>query len=89
MELPTAKQISTLDHLGEELGRLGHDHWATRLAESVRRLRSSDLSGVQHRLGAYGGMGSFNDLILSESVRQLRSDAYDLAHAIERHHGPA
>jgi hypothetical protein len=80
----TAKLITTLDDLGEKLDGLGHVHSVSWLAESARRLRSGDFSGIQHLLGAYGGMGSFNDLILPETTDQLRSDAYDLAHAIKQ-----
>jgi hypothetical protein len=68
--------------------------------ESRRRLESNDCSGIDHLLGAYGGMGSFNDLLLTpdnghtvsaadsgnvnDSLDALRSEMYSLARDIRR-----
>ena len=43
---------------------LGHDHWANWMAESSQLLQRGSFSGIAHLLGAYGGMGSFNDCLL-------------------------
>ena len=53
----------------------GESHWAKWMDTSLRRIENSDLSGVDHLLGAYGGMGSFNDLILMSANGHSVSDA--------------
>jgi hypothetical protein len=71
-----------------------------RLHKSLRRFENSDLSGVDHLLRAYGGMGSFNDLILmsanghsvsdadyrgvNDRLDALRSEMYQLARDVRR-----
>ena len=88
----TSRLVALLDEMGVVLRQLDQAHWAAWVSESARRLRQSDFSGITHLLGAYGGMGSFND-ILPELVgekpdqrvkraRQLRSEAWDLAEEI-------
>jgi hypothetical protein len=78
----------------------GEQHWASWLDKSLTRIERRDLSGVDHLLGAYGGMGSFNDLILmsanghsvtDESNRDvndrldtLRTKLYELARDVRR-----
>lgn len=42
----------------------GESHWARWMETSLRRIEKGDFSGVEHLLSAFGGMGSFNDLIL-------------------------
>ena len=80
------------------LSRVGESHWRRWLETSLRRIENSDLSGVDHLLGAYGGMGSFNDLVLSppnapvtmtdefrelnDRLDELRSELYRLARAV-------
>lgn len=46
------------------LRRVGEHHWCDWLEESLRRIENDDFSGVEHLHGAFGGMGSFNDLII-------------------------
>lgn len=36
--------------------------------KSKSRVEASDFSGITHLLGAYGGMGSFNDLIICQQM---------------------
>lgn len=36
------------------------------------RIAANDLGGVHKVLGAYGGMGSFNDLIIGQSMTEGR-----------------
>ena len=90
----TSRLVALLDELGVVLRELDQSHWADWVAESARRLRQSDFSGISHLLSAYGGMGSFND-ILPELVgeqpdprikraRRLRSEAWGLADEIRR-----
>ena len=39
-------------------------HWRSWMQDVQRRLADSDYSGIEKLLKAYGGMGSFNDLVL-------------------------
>lgn len=58
--------IRILDSLVELLKSEGETHWATWMSQARTLLRSSDFSGIARLLAAYGGMGSFNDLILCQ-----------------------
>lgn len=84
-----------------DLERLLREHavheWADKIAQSNRRLAAGDYSGVSSLLGAYGGMGSLNDLWLcpenghrieqaavestNERLGALRTSAFELAQA--------
>lgn len=82
------------------LERVGADHWAAWMKISLSQLENGDLSGVKHVLAAYGGMGSFNDLVLcsgnghrvtddeyrtvNDELDKLRNEAYELAQFISR-----
>jgi len=90
----TSRLVTLLDELAGLLRELDEAHWADWMTESARRLRHGDFSGIGHLLGAYGGMGSFND-VLPELVgegpdqrvrraRQLRSEVWELAEEIRR-----
>ncbi len=39
------------------------DKWAQWMAESRRQIEAHDTNGLEHLLGAFGGMGSFNDVV--------------------------
>lgn len=41
--------------------------WSERMRAARRRLANSDYSGIELLLGCFGGMGSFNDLIVGQS----------------------
>lgn len=78
----------------------GDYHWSEWMDKSLARIERSDLSGVDHLLGAYGGMGSFNDLILmsanghsvtdanyreiNDRLDTLRAELYELARDVRR-----
>ena len=49
--------IALLDTYNEE-------HWSRWFGTSLRHIEAGDGYGLQHLLGAYGGMGSFNDLVI-------------------------
>lgn len=82
------------------LDQYGIENWSKWMRESLKRINSSDFSGVTHLLGAYGGMGSFNDCVLASSdpsqnkgtsvekdnykLNELSSYAYSLATEIKR-----
>jgi hypothetical protein len=63
-----------LDELREILNEIilllesdGEEHWSRWMRQSRSRLLKSDYSGIEHFLSAYGGMGSFNDLVICQS----------------------
>ena len=60
----TKELIDVLSRLIDLLSDQKEDLWGNWLAESKKRLLSSDHSGIEKLLGAYGGMGSFNDLVV-------------------------
>jgi hypothetical protein len=76
--------IETLEELTSLLRARGETHWVIWLESDLQRLRASDLYGVTHLLSAYGGMGSFNDLVLDARASDLRSRAWSLAKGISR-----
>ena len=96
----TVNLIETLGALASFLRRHGETHWASWLESDVERLRAGDLGGVTHFLSAYGGMGSFTDLVLhpanghrveiadvarvDAALSDLRSRAWRLADQLSR-----
>ena len=62
----------------------GGDHWADWMSKAAARIRKSDFEGILGVLGAYGGMGSFTDLILDDTLDRLREEIYTLADQIRR-----
>ncbi len=87
-----------LQELVELLRACGERHWRAWLQADLDRLRAGDMYGLEHLLAAYGGMGSFNDLVLdringhtadaretgdaNQRLRDLKSSAYSLATAL-------
>lgn len=73
-------------------------HWAAWIEHDGELIGRGDDEGVRHFLGAFGGMGSLNDLIIhpvnghpiqadrvdevNERLRRLTSEAYGLATAL-------
>jgi hypothetical protein len=55
---------SLLDETIALLKQHGEDHWAGWLRISRQRLAAGDAYGLDHLLSAFGGMGSFNDLVV-------------------------
>jgi hypothetical protein len=43
-------------------------HWRGWMAKALSDLEANKLRGAQHLKGAYGGMGSFNDLIIGQRM---------------------
>ncbi len=76
------------------------NHWAAWLDEDLARIRKRDANGLTHLLSAYGGMGSFNDLLLdqrnghtvtdrskgfmNDQLAQLRSSIFRLTDGLRR-----
>ena len=44
-------------------------HWRDWMSTSLAALEDNDLRGVEHLRGAYGGMGSFNDLVIGQRMQ--------------------
>ncbi len=85
--------VELLQHVGEE-------RWADRLQGTVTRLDAFERRAFEHVLGAFGGMGSFTDLVLhpmnghdlgdseidvtNERLERLRSAIYRTANDLRR-----
>ncbi len=59
--------LRNLDEIIELLDSDGERHWSSWLRHSRERLSNSDHSGIELLLSAYGGMGSFNDLVIGQN----------------------
>jgi hypothetical protein len=68
----------------ELLREAGQDGWARWFERAQAGLLAFDRYSFGKILGAYGGMGSFNDLILDEPLRTLSSRCWTLAHDLSR-----
>ena len=102
MELQVKELVCVLDDIIEVLAADGKTHWKKWMQESKTRIMNSDYSGIEHLLNAFGGMGSFNDLIIcqdqiegrfvwkvgqkNDRLSELRSRAWELARSIQREH---
>lgn len=84
---------SLLEALDEALGRLrraGETHWQRWLQRGRDQVASGDANGIDHLLSAFGGMGSFNDLTLSQPgsdqawLREADDRLWDLRDSIWR-----
>ncbi|NOU14986.1 MAG: hypothetical protein HOO92_13655 [Methylococcaceae bacterium] len=62
----TTQLIAVLEQIGQLLDSDGEKHWRKWLASVRSQLINSDYSGVEYLLDAYGGMGSFNDLVIGQ-----------------------
>ena len=60
----TEELINILSRLTDILSEQKEDLWRNWMSESKKRLLASDYSGIDKLLGAYGSMGSFNDLVV-------------------------
>lgn len=68
MEPKTAQLVAVLEEIIRVLDSDGEKHWRKWMASALSLLVNSDYTGVEHLLDAYGGMGSFNDLIIGQSM---------------------
>ncbi len=60
----TKELIDVLTELEKILFEQKEDQWHKWILGSKKRLLASDYSGIEKLLSAYGGMGSFNDLVV-------------------------
>ena len=87
-----------LDQAEALLLRYGQVQWADWLRKDARLIRALDFYGIEHLLAAYGGMGSFNDVVLqrndsgtlaridaddNENFDKLRGEIYSLARRLK------
>ena len=56
--------LKILDEIIQLLESDDEQHWSKWMRQARGRLQNADLSGIEHLLSAYGGMGSFNDLMI-------------------------
>jgi hypothetical protein len=89
-----------LDEASELLSAYGAIQWADWLCKDARLIRASDSFGIEHLLSAFGGMGSFNDVVLfsagdggnpvrmltaeNDRLSELRRSIYDAAKKLAR-----
>ena len=76
----TEQLVGVLNELIPLLSENDAAHWANWFRGAKSKIESSDFSGIERVLGAYGGMGSFSDLILGTSVKEgavVHSPDYD------------
>jgi hypothetical protein len=60
----TTELVTLLEAVASLLRSCGEEHWASWLEKDAVLLSASDFGGIEHFLGAFGGMGSINDLVL-------------------------
>jgi hypothetical protein len=91
---------ATLDETIGLLSDVGEHFWMRYLEHGRRQVAHGDAHGVDHLLGAFGGMGSFNDLVLdplnqhqgtpealasaNRRLAELRSAIYDSCNRLKR-----
>ena len=59
---------TVLQKVIELLDADGEVHWRDWMSTSLAALESNDLNGARHLRNAYGGMGSFNDLVIGQRM---------------------
>ena len=65
----TQELVVTLNELAALLEGDGEIHRRVWMLRARSYLENSDYYGIECLLGAYGGMGSFNDLVLGQSCQ--------------------
>jgi hypothetical protein len=96
----TMELLTVLARISALLRDAGERHWATWVNTAAARIRAGDASGLDTQLDAYGGMGSFSDLVLCEAnghdvardrtaamnseLDELRSAQWTLAREVRR-----
>lgn len=95
MNSEVERLASMLDEAAVLLYAAGLESWGEWFERDADRIRSLDFFGVEHVLSAFGGMGSFNDVVLmsrsedaspgrvlhaeNERLDVLRTSIYELA----------
>lgn len=63
-DIRLARLIENLSEAATLLRDHGETHWLTWATTCCRELRTYDAAAFDHVLGAFGGMGSLNDLLI-------------------------
>jgi hypothetical protein len=66
------KLSKVFDEIVQLLEASGEKYWANWMLEAKDGLKYSNDYGIEHILAAYGGMGSFTDLVLYQKVENGR-----------------
>ncbi|WP_312932734.1 DUF6966 domain-containing protein [Pseudomonas sp.] len=66
MTTPHPALAHVLEQLAELLESDGDQHWSRWMRTARARLLDGNPDAIRYLLSAYGGMGSFNDLILGQ-----------------------
>lgn len=98
----TALLLNRLEELATFLEGYNETEWNLWFRRAAAFINQDDYRGIEYILGAYGGMGSFNDLVLCKAnghriddckldevnsrLMALRSEIYNLAGYIKRYH---
>ncbi len=64
----TVKLVAVLDDIIAILEADDETHWCSWMKRAKARLINSDYSGIEYLLSSYGGMGSFNDLVIGQTL---------------------
>ncbi len=99
MGVKTKKLIELLENLLNLLKTHNESHWVNWYSKSLQSLRDNRFA-IPQILGAYGGMGSFNDLIIhpmnghtieeseidlvNNRLRELAKEIYDICKQIKK-----
>jgi Domain of unknown function (DUF6966) len=57
--------VRSMNELETLLGDVGEDFWRDWIRKDLTRIENGDRYALAHFLGAFGGMGSFSDLVIS------------------------
>lgn len=68
MDQERKRLVKTLGRMISILESFGEEHWRAWMVDARARLLDSDYSGIERLLKAYGGMGSFNDLVVGQEL---------------------
>jgi hypothetical protein len=59
-------------------------HWENWLRVNLQLIQNREIRGIEGMLGAYGGMGSINDLYVNDRLESLLNRIYDLCDKLRR-----
>ena len=76
--------LGALDSAIGTLRGKGETHWSTWLQADRDRIALGDFHGVEHLLGAFGGMGSFTDFASGGELEQPSARIYKIASELRR-----
>lgn len=75
--------LAELSDLAELCTDVGEHHWTTWANTTAHKLHNHDATALQRLTGAFGGMGSLNDLVI-HPVNGHNVSAGDVANVNER-----